>query len=244
MSATPTAGLRAGSPAGGPVGVPRPLRLAFWCSGIALAANVGAALLLGLGIGDAGLLELTRKALMWALATPIAVALVLIGALRHTVGRWHVAALVLCALGDGLGAATAITIVLLGLFLAGHLVYLAALWPTRRRSLAWSWAAPGYAFVALLAGTVIAANAGPLAVPVLVYALVLAGLAAFAAIDTPGLVGGLLLLATDLIQGFGLFVLEMPDALRAFAVLIPYAAAQALLALSLQQRLRLGVADT
>ncbi|MFP5250990.1 MAG: lysoplasmalogenase family protein, partial [Actinomycetes bacterium] len=105
-------------------------------------------------------------------------------------------------------------------------------------------AAPGYAFVALLAGTVIAANAGPLAVPVLVYALVLAGLAAFAAIDTPGLVGGLLLLATDLIQGFGLFVLEMPDALRAFAVLIPYAAAQALLALSLQQRLRLGVTET
>lgn len=223
--------------------MPQQLRLAFWSSGLALAVNLGAAVLLGLEVGDAGLLELLRKILMWALAAPFAVALVLIGALRHAVGRWHVAALVLCTLGDGLGASTGITVVLLGMFLAGHLAYLTALWPTRRRSLAWSWAAPGYGFLALLAGGVITANAGPLAVPVLVYALVLAGVAAFAAIDTAGLIGGLLLLAADLIHGFGLFVLEMPDPLQAFAVLIPYAAAQGLLALSLQQRLRLAASD-
>lgn len=219
--------------------MPRALRTGFLVSAVALGLNLLAAVLIELGIGDASLLDTARVVLMWALIPPFAISLILLGALRHAVGRWHVAAALLCALGDGLGATTGTTIVLLGLFLAGHISYLAALWPTRRRSLAWSPAAIGYAAVALIAGTIIAVNAGPLAIPVLLYALVLAAVAAFAAIDTPGLLGGLLFLVSDLVLGLGLFVLEIPDALRAVAVLIPYVGAQALLAVSLQRRLRL-----
>lgn len=219
--------------------LPRALRIGVTVSAITVVVNLLAALLIGLEVGDADVLGAVRTVLMWSLLPPIALALMRIGALRHPVGRWHVTAVLLCWLGDGLGATTDITIVLLGAFLLGHIAYLAALWPTRRRSLAWSPAAIGYAIVALVAGGLTAANAGMLAVPVLLYALVLAGMAAFAAIDTAGLLGGLLFLVSDLVLGLGLFVLDIPDPLRTFAVLIPYLGAQALLAVSLQQRLGL-----
>ena len=64
--------------------------------------------------------------------------------------------------------------------------------------------------------------------------------AALAAIDVPGLFGGLLFMIGDLVLGLGLFVIDIPDPLRSIAVLVAYVAAQALLAISLQQRLRLG----
>lgn len=224
--------------------LPRPLRAGFWIAGVLLLVNLGAATLLALEIGDAGLLEQLRVVLMWALLPPIWLALVAIGALRHAVGRWHVAAAALCGLGDGLGATTGLTIVLLGLFLLGHIAYLVALWPTRRRSLAWGPGVIAYAIIALIAGAVIAVGAGPLAVPVLLFALVLAAVAALAAIDVPGLFGGLLFMIGDLVLGLGLFVVDIPDPLRSIAVLVAYAAAQALLAVSLQQRLRLGQAST
>ena len=220
--------------------MPRALRTGFLVSAIVLAVNLLAAVLIGFGVGDAGVLDALRTVLMWALVPPIAIALILIGALRHPVGRWHVAAALLCALGDGLGAISGATIVLLGMFLLGHIAFLGALWPTRKRSLAWSPAAIAYTVVALIAGAIIAANAGALAVPVLLFALVAAAVAAFAAIDTPGLLGGLLFLVSDLVLGLGLFVLDIPDPLRAIAVLAPYVGAQALLAVSLQQRLGLG----
>lgn len=220
--------------------LPRALRTGLLVSGVVLAVNLLAALLIGIGVGDANMLDLVRTVLMWLLLPPIAIALALIGALRHPTGRWHFAAVILCALGDGFGASTGITIVLLGLFLLGHIAYLFALWPTRKRSLAWSPAAIGYAIVALIAGIIIAVNAGMLAVPVLIYAFVLAAVAAFAAIDTAGFLGGLLFLASDLVLGIGLFVIDIPDPLRTFCVLIPYLGAQALLAVSLQQRLGLG----
>ncbi|WP_306231975.1 lysoplasmalogenase family protein [Agrococcus beijingensis] len=220
--------------------IPRPLRTGFLIAALVLAANVAAAVLIDAELGDAGVLGSARSVLMWAMVPPIAVGLVWIGALRHPVGRWHVLALLLCWLADGLGSATGETLVLLSLFLVGHLGYIAALWPTRRRSLAWGWGALGYGFVGLTAGSIIAVNAGPLAIPVLAYALVLAAMAAFAAIDAIGLLGGLLFLVSDLVLGLGLYVIEIPDALRAFVVLVPYVGAQALLALSLQQRLGLG----
>ncbi len=220
--------------------LPRPLRLGFWIAGVLLLVNLGAATLLALEIGDAGLLEQLRVVLMWALLPPIWLALVAIGALRHAAGRWHVAAAALCGLGDGLGATTGLTIVLLGLFLLGHIAYIVALWPTRRRSLAWGPGVIAYAVIALIAGSIIAVGAGPLAVPVLLYALVLAAVAALAAIDVPGLFGGLLFMIGDLVLGLGLFVIDIPDPLRSIAVLVAYVAAQALLAVSLQQRLRLG----
>lgn len=220
--------------------LPRPLRLGFWISGGSLAVNLLAATLLALEIGDADLLEQLRVVLMWALLPPIWIALIAIGALRHAVGRWHVTAAALCGLGDGLGAVTALTIVLLSLFLLGHIAYLVALWPTRRRSLAWGPGAIAYAAVGLVSGGIIAVGAGPLAVPVLVFALVLAAVAAFAAIDVPGLLGGLLFMVGDLVLGLSLFVIEIPEPLASIAVLTAYAAAQALLAVSLQQRLRLG----
>ncbi len=225
------------------VPLPRPLRLGFWTAGALLAVNLAAATLLALGIGDAGLLEQLRLVLMWAMLPPVWLALIAIGALRHVVGRWHVAAVVLCGLGDGLGATTDLTIVLLGMFLLGHIAYLVALWPTRRRSLAWGPAGIAYAIVGLISGGIIALGAGPLAVPVLLYALVLAVVAAFAAIDVPGLLGGLLFMVSVLVLGLGLFVLDIPDPLRSIVVLSAYAGAQALLAVSLQQRLRLGVGD-
>ena len=220
--------------------MPRALRTGFLVSAIVLAVNLLAAVLIGFGVGDAGVLDALRTVLMWALVPPIAIALILIGALRHPVGRWHVAAALLCALGDGLGAISGATIVLLGMFLLGHIAFLGALWPTRKRSLAWSPAAIAYTVVALIAGAIIAANAGALAVPVLLFALVAAAVAAFAAIDTPGLLGGLLFLVSDLVLGLGLFVLDIPDPLRAIAVLAPYVGAQALLAVSLRQRLALA----
>ena len=220
--------------------MPRALRTGFLVSAIVLAVNLLAAVLIGFGVGDAGVLDAVRTVLMWALVPPIAIALILIGALRHPVGRWHVAAALLCALGDGLGAISGATIVLLGMFLLGHIAFLGALWPTRKRSLAWSPAAIAYTVVALIAGAIIAANAGALAVPVLLFALVAAAVAAFAAIDTPGLLGGLLFLVSDLVLGLGLFVLDIPDPLRAIAVLPPYVGAQALLAVSLRQRLALA----
>ena len=223
--------------------LPRPLRLGFWISGCSLAVNLLAATLLALEIGDAGLLEQLRVVLMWALLPPIWIALIAIGALRHAVGRWHVAAAVLSGLGDGLGAVTALTIVLLSLSLLGHIAYLVALWPTRRRSLAWGPGAIAFAVVGLVAGGVIAVGAGPLAVPVLVYALVLAALAAFAAIDVPGLFGGLLFMIGDLVLGLSLFVIEIPEPLASVVVLVAYTAAQGLLAVSLQQRLRLGASS-
>jgi uncharacterized membrane protein YhhN len=220
--------------------LPRPLRLGFWIAGALLLVNLLAATLLALEIGDAALLERLRVVLMWGLLPPIWIGLVAIGALRHAVGRWHVAAAALSGLGDGLGATTGLTIVLLGMFLLGHIAYLVALWPTRRRSLAWGPGSIAYATIGLIAGGIIAVGAGPLAVPVLVYALVLAAVAAFAAIDVPGLFGGLLFMVGDLVLGLGLFVVDIPDPLRSVAVLVAYAAAQALLAVSLQQRLRLG----
>jgi uncharacterized membrane protein YhhN len=220
--------------------LPRALRTGLLVAAVVLAVNLLAAALIGIGVGNADMLNLVRTVLMWLLLPPIAIALALIGALRHPVGRWHLAAIVLCALGDGFGATTGMTIVLLGLFLLGHIAYLFALWPTRKRSLAWSPAAIGYAIVALIAGVLIAINAGALAIPVLLYAFVLAAVAAFAAIDTAGLLGGLLFLASDLVLGIGLFVIDIPDPLRTFCVLIPYVGAQALLAVSLQQRLGLG----
>ena len=220
--------------------MPRALRTGFLVSAIVLAVNLLAAVLIGFGVGDAGVLDALRTVLMWALVPPIAIALILIGAQRHPVGRWHVAAALLCALGDGLGAISGATIVLLGMFLLGHIAFLGALWPTRKRSLAWSPAAIAYTVVALIAGAIIAANAGALAVPVLLFALVAAAVAAFAAIDTPGLLGGLLFLVSDLVLGLGLFVLDIPDPLRAIAVLAPYVGAQALLAVSLRQRLALA----
>lgn len=221
--------------------MPRALRIGIAVSAASLVLNLLAATLIGLEIGDADLLDGVRTVLMWVLLPPIAIALIRIGALRRGVGRWHVTALLLCWLGDGLGATTGITLVLLSAFLIGHVGYLAALWPTRRRSLAWSPAAIGYAVVALIAGGITAANAGALAAPVLLYSLVLAAVAAFAAIDTAGLLGGLLFLVSDLVLGLGLFVMDIPDPLRTFTVLIPYLGAQALLAVSLQQRL--GLAD-
>ena len=121
--------------------MPRALRTGFLVSAIVLAVNLLAAVLIGFGVGDAGVLDAVRTVLMWALVPPIAIALILIGALRHPVGRWHVAAALLCALGDGLGAISGATIVLLGMFLLGHIAFLGALWPTRKRSLAWSPAA-------------------------------------------------------------------------------------------------------
>lgn len=220
--------------------LPPPLRVGLWIAGVLLLVNLAAATLLALEIGDAGLLELLRVVLMWGLLPPIWVALVAIGALRHTVGRWHVAAAALCGLGDGLGATTGLTVVLLGLFLLGHIAYLVALWPTRRRSLAWGPAAAAYAAIALIAGSVIAVGAGPLAVPVLLYSLLLGAVAALAAIDVPGLLGGLLFMVGDLVLGLSLFVVPIPEPLGSIAVLVAYAAAQALLAVSLQQRLLLG----
>lgn len=224
--------------------LPRALRTGLLVSAVVLAVNLLAAALIGLGVGDATTLNLLRTVLMWLLLPPIAMALVLIGALRHPTGRWHFAALILCGLGDGLGATTGMTIVLLGLFLLGHVAYLFALWPTRKRSLAWSPAVIGYGIVALIAGAVLAANAGVLAVPVLLYAAVLTVVAALAAIDTVGFLGGLLFLTSDLVLGLGLFVIDIPDPLRTFFVLIPYVGAQVLLAISLQQRLHLQAPAT
>lgn len=220
--------------------LPRALRTGLLIAGVVLVVNLLAAVLIGIGIGEASMLNLVRTVLMWLLLLPIAVALVLLGAHRHRTGRWHLAAVILCALGDGFGASTGVTMVLLSLFLLGHIAYLFALWPTRKRSLAWGPAALGYALVALIAGTVIAVNAGMLAIPVLVFAFVLAAVAAFAAIDTAGFLGGLLFLTSDLVLGLGLFVIDIPDPLRTFTVLIPYVGAQALLAVSLQQRLGLA----
>ncbi|SFS18095.1 YhhN-like protein [Agrococcus baldri] len=224
--------------------LPRALRTGLLVAAVVLAVNLLAAALIGIGVGDADMLNLVRTVLMWLLLPPIAIALALLGALRHPVGRWHLAAVILCGLGDGFGATTGMTIVLLGLFLLGHIAYLFALWPTRKRSLAWNPAAIGYAIVALIAGILIAVNAGMLAIPVLLYSLVLAAVAAFAAIDTAGLLGGLLFLASDLVLGIGLFVIDIPDPLRTFCVLIPYVGAQALLAVSLQQRLGLGAPES
>lgn len=220
--------------------MPRPLRVALAITGLLLAANLLAAVLVSFGVGDPNVLELARRILMWGIVTPIVVALVVLGAHRFTVGRWHLAGATLCVLGDGLGATTGSTLVLLGCFLLGHLCYLAALWPTRRRSLAWTPAALGYAIVALIAAGITAASAGPLAVPVIAYALVLTAMAAFAALDAVGLLGGLLFMVSDLVLGMALFVLEIPDPLRSIVVLVAYAGAQALLAISLQRRLRLG----
>lgn len=220
--------------------LPRPLRLGFWIAGSLLAVNLLAATLLALEVGDAGVLEQLRLMLMWALLPPIWIGLIAIGALRHGVGRWHVAAAVLSGLGDGLGATTDLVIVLLSLSLLGHLAYLASLWATRRRSLAWGPGAIAYGLVGLVSGGIIAIGAGPLAVPVLLYALVLAALAAFAAIDLPGFFGGLLFMIGDLVLGLSLFVIEIPEPLASIVVLGAYATAQALLAVSLQQRLRLG----
>ncbi|QUW19314.1 lysoplasmalogenase family protein [Agrococcus sp. Marseille-Q4369] len=220
--------------------LPRALRVGFAVSGTALAINLVAAVLLDLELGDPALLTLARDVTMWLLALPIAIALLVMGAWRHAAGICHVAAVLLCWLGDGLGSLTGETIVLLGLFLLAAVAFLAALWPSRRRSLAWGWAAIGYGIVGAISGGVIAIGAGPLAVPVLLYALLIAAVAAFAAIDTAGLLGGLLLLAGVLVLGIGLFLVEIPDALRAFAVLVLYVLGQSLLAVSLQQRLGLA----
>lgn len=220
--------------------LPRALRVGFAVSGTALAINLVAAVLLDLELGDPALLTLARDVTMWLLAPPIAIALLVMGAWRHAAGNCHVAAVLLCWLGDGLGSLTGETVVLLGLFLPAAVAFLAALWPSRRRSLAWGWAAIGYGIVGAISGGVIAVGAGPLAVPVLLYALLIAAVAAFAAIDTAGLLGGLLLLAGVLVLGIGLFLIEIPDALRAFAVLVLYVLGQALLAVSLEQRLGLA----
>ncbi len=214
--------------------------MGFAVSGTALAVNLVAAVLLDLELGDPALLTLARDVTMWLLALPIAIALLVMGAWRHAAGICHVAAVLLCWLGDGLGSLTGETVVLLGLFPPAAVAFLAALWPSRRRSLAWGWAAIGYGIVGAISGGVIAIGAGPLAVPVLLYALLIAAVAAFAAIDTAGLLGGLLMLAGVLVLGIGLFLIEIPDALRAFAVLVLYVLGQALLAVSLQQRLGLA----
>lgn len=195
---------------------------------VAAVVHVGAAFL--------GLDALARVA-QWFYLPPLALALVQATGLRTRLSRWWLAGLALCWLGDGLGWLG--FEVLLGLFLLGHLAYLAALGPTWRRS--WAARPAGLLHVALLVlGLVLVVPlAGPLVPAVVVYGVVLTAMALLATAGGPsGVVGGLLFMVSDLSLAWLLFGgSELGDGWRALVVIGTYVPAQVLLLLAV---VRLG----
>jgi uncharacterized membrane protein YhhN len=174
-------------------------------------------------------LELVRTAAQWLYLPPLMAALWLETGLRTPRSRWWLAGLVLCWLGDGLGGTA--FLVLLGLFLLGHLAYLVALWPTRQRS--WAWRPAGLLHVALLTlGLLLVLPvSGGLWPAVVAYGVVLTTMALLATTAGPaGVVGGLLFMVSDL--SLGRLVLggtDLGDGWRALLVIGTYVPAQVLL---------------
>lgn len=178
-----------------------------------------------------------RAVTAWLYLPPLMLALALATGLRTARSRWWLAGLVLCWLGDGLGGQG--FLVLLGCFLLGHLAYLVALWPTRRRS----WLrGPGVSLhLALLAlGLVLVVPAADgLEAPVVGYGLVLTLMAVLAtAAGWPGLLGGLLFMVSDLSLGWLLFAVQPSEATQALVVIGTYVPAQVLLLLAHLRLLR------
>jgi uncharacterized membrane protein YhhN len=176
-------------------------------------------------------LEQLRSAAQWLYLPPLMVALALETRLRTPRSRWWLAGLVLCWLGDGLGGTA--FLVLLGLFLLGHLAYLVALWPTRHRS--WAWRRLGLLHVALLVAGLglVLPVAGALWPAVVAYGVVLTAMALLATAAGPvGVMGGLLFMVSDL--SLGRLVLggtDLGDGWRALVVIGTYVPAQVLLLL-------------
>lgn len=194
---------------------------------LALSLVMGLVNIVGgfLGLGAA------RTLAQWLYLPPLMAALVLATGLRSARSRWWLAGLVLCWLGDGLGALG--FLVLLGCFLVGHLAYLVALWPTRHRS--WVWRPAGLLHVAVLAlGLVLVVPlAGSLRLPVVAYGVVLAAMALLATAAGPaGVLGGLLFMVSDLSLGrFAFSGADVGDGPRALLVIGTYVPAQVLLLL-------------
>ena len=142
--------------------------------------------------------------------------------------RWTLAALVFSWLGDVAGTQLPAKVLA---FLLAQTCYIVAFWPYRRRS---SWSRPlqmgAYLVAIALVLGLVAQHAGPLALPVILYAASLAAMAALATgVHRLAGLGGALFVVSDSILALDTFVpwFSMPSA--PFWYMLAYLTGQALL---------------
>jgi uncharacterized membrane protein YhhN len=173
------------------------------------------------------------------LLMPVLVAYVLLSVSRQTPWRLVVAGLAFGTLGDAALLIPAGFLPGMGAFAAGHVCYIAAFGSagavSRLRRL-W-WVPVGYGLLwTVLIGLLWSGLDVPLRVPILLYSLLLATMAMFAAGSGPvAAVGGLLFLLSDAALGLGLAHRDLvPD--QSILIMPTYLAGQFLLAESWRAR--------
>ncbi len=196
---------------------------------------------IGAGLPDR---EITKPLLMAALL--VAVLLVALVTSRTIVRsrRGVIALVLLCA---GIAFSLAGDVLLgpvflagLGCFAAAHLAYIAlAAGPARSRRLPW-WTLVYPAWIAVLC-VVLWPNLGDLAIPLVVYGVVLAGTAAStAAVNAITALGGLLFLASDSLLAFRMFWPDFgsafPDPWQDLVIMILYCLGEGLIAFGVLRR--------
>lgn len=181
----------------------------------------------------------------WFLMPLVALALWLAaGEARSTrLVRLTVVALGLSWLGDtapDLVGEDASFVTMLGFFLLAHVAYVVAFWPLRadgvlgrRRLLLLPYAVALGALLAL-----VIPGAGDLAVPVVVYGVVLTAVAVLATFDGVAAVGGALFIVSDSLIALDSFVAGYALPGHGFWVMLTYVAAQVLLAVGVLRTLR------
>lgn len=145
-------------------------------------------------------------------------------------------ALVFSWLGDSVprlldGDAAFLTMV--GFFLVAQVVYVAAFWPTRRRSAAVRarWSLPVYAAALVAIVAACAGEAGVLLPAVVVYASMLATMSILAwGVGPVAGVGGVIFLISDAMIALGAFAPTFAPPQKDFLVMVTYVAAQVLIA--------------
>lgn len=157
-------------------------------------------------------------------------------------------ALVFSWLGDSVprlldGDAAFLTMV--GFFLVAQVVYVAAFWPTRRRSAAVRarWSLPVYAAALVAIVAACAGEAGVLLPAVVVYASMLATMSILAwGVGPVAGVGGVIFLISDAMIALGAFAPTFAPPQKDFLVMVTYVAAQVLIACAVDRHVR-GDAD-
>ncbi|WP_210767296.1 lysoplasmalogenase family protein [Flavimobilis rhizosphaerae] len=157
-------------------------------------------------------------------------------------------ALVFSWLGDSVprlldGDAAFLTMV--GFFLVAQVVYVAAFWPTRRRSAAVRarWSLPVYAAALVAIVAACAGEAGVLLPAVVVYASMLATMSILAwGVGPVAGVGGVIFLISDAMIALGAFAPTFAPPQKDFLVMVTYVAAQVLIAFAVDRHAQGGAA--
>jgi uncharacterized membrane protein YhhN len=152
----------------------------------------------------------------------------LIWHLRHRLGRFDLVALGLlfCTAGDIALLIRGAFILGMAAFFAGHVSFIVSF--LRHRKPPW-WAAVLYAAVWIAGNAVLWGGLGPLRIPVLIYSLALAAMAATSAgVSGKTALGGALFVISDLLIGLRMSRIGFPG--HDLAVMVTYSAALFLIA--------------